>query len=100
VNPLVPQDHVPLGIAWGASWLLKLVTALVRPVPLGVVVVSERTLTAPCLVERRNLLPHMSPIGQLLLHNENQDIHLVICLALRPGHGNHDNRLIAKLHLL
>jgi len=100
VNPLAPQDHVPLGITWGASRLLKLVAALVRPVPLDVVVVSEQTLTAPCLVKRRNLLPRLSPIGQLLLNHQDQQIHLVIRLALRPGHGNHDNRLIAELHLL
>jgi hypothetical protein len=42
----------------------------------------------------------LSPIGQLLLNHQDQHIHLVIGLVLRPGHGNHDNRLIAELHFL
>ena len=100
MNPLAPQDHVPLGITWGASGFLKLVAALVNPVPLDVIMVSGHHLTATSLAEYCNLLPHMSPIGQLLLNHQDQQINLVIGLALPPGHGNHDNRLIAKLHLL
>jgi hypothetical protein len=97
VNPLAPQDHVPLGITWGAS---KFIATFVHPVPHDVIMVSEQHLTALSPVERRNLLPCLSPIGQLLLHHQDQDIHLVIDLALQPRHGNHDNRLIAELHLL
>jgi hypothetical protein len=82
VNLLASQDHVPLGITLGASRLLEFIATFVRPVPLDVVLVSEQTLTAPCLVQRRNLLPRLSPIGQLLLNHQDQQIHLVIRLAL------------------
>ncbi len=34
LNPLAPQDYIPLGITWVASWLLELVAALFNPVPL------------------------------------------------------------------
>jgi hypothetical protein len=97
MNPLAPQDHVPLGITWVASGFPELVTALVHPVPLDIVMVLEHHLTTPSLVERRNLLPRLSSIRQHLFNHQDQHVNLVIGLALRPGHGNHDNRLIAKL---
>ena len=97
MNPLTPQDHDPLEITWVAGGFLELVTALVHPVPLDVIVVLEQHLTAPSLVECRNLLPRLSPTRQHLFNHQDQHVNLVIGLALQPGHGYHDDRLIAKL---
>jgi len=97
VNPLTPQDHDPLEITWVAGGFLELVTALVHPVPLDVIVVLEQHLTAPSLVECRNLLPRLSPTRQHLFNHQDQHVNLVIGLALQPGHGYHDDRLIAEL---
>jgi hypothetical protein len=74
VNLLAPQDHNPLGITWGASQLLKLVTALVRPVPLDVMMVSEQILTAPCLVQHRNLgtATYQSSEKKMILHQTSE----------------------------
>jgi hypothetical protein len=50
LNPLAPQDHIPLGITWVASWLLELITALLNPVPLQVVLFLRDQLTTMVLV--------------------------------------------------
>jgi len=42
MNPLVPQDHIPLGITWITSGLLELVASLLHPVSLHVIVIPER----------------------------------------------------------
>jgi hypothetical protein len=97
LNPLAPQDYVPLGITCGASGFLEFITTLVHPVPLHVIMFSEQHLTATNLVKCRNLLPCLRHVGQHLLHHQDKHVDLVIGLALQPGHGNHDNQLIANL---
>jgi len=82
------QDHVPLGITWVARRLLELVATLINSVSLDILIIPKHQLTTSLLVEKSNLLPALSPIGKLLLHDLNQKIHLVVLLSLRPGHGN------------
>ena len=88
MNPLATQDHVPLGIAWVARQLLEPVAALIDPVSLDILIIPKHELTTLLLVEKSNLLPGLSPIGKLLLHDLDQNIHLIVLLSLRPGHGN------------
>jgi len=82
------QDHVPLGITWVARRLLELVATLINSVSLDILIIPKHQLTTSLLVEKSNLLPALSPIGKLLLHDLDQKIHLVVLLSLRPGHGN------------
>jgi len=86
LDALAPQDHVPLGITWVASWLFKLVAALFNPVPLYVIVLPNCQFTSPDLIKPCHLRPALSPIGQKLLNNLDEDISLVIGLALCSGH--------------
>jgi hypothetical protein len=86
LDPLAPQDHIPLGITWVASWLFKLVAALFNPVPLHIIVLPNRQFTSRDLIEPCHLCPALSPIGQKLLNNLDQGISLVIGLALCSGH--------------
>jgi hypothetical protein len=57
LNPLAAQDHFPLGITWGASWLPELVAALLNPVPLHIIVILKDQLSTTVLVVGWNLLP-------------------------------------------
>jgi hypothetical protein len=82
------QDHVPLGITWVARWLLEPVAALIDPVSLDILIILKHELTTLLLVEKSNLLPGLSPIGKLLFHDLDQNIHLIVLLSLPPGHGN------------
>ncbi len=62
LNPLAPQDHIPLGITWVTSQLLKLVTALFNPVPLDTIMILKDQLPTAVLVNGGNLLPALHPI--------------------------------------
>jgi len=88
LNLLATQDHVPLGIIWVARWLFEFVATLIDPVSLDILIILKYQLTTSLLVEKSNLLPALSPIGKLLLHDLDQKIHLVVLLSLQPGHGN------------
>jgi hypothetical protein len=86
LNPLVYQDHIPLGIICIASWLLELVAALFDPVMLPVILILKDLISTVLLVEGDNLLPGMHPIWQKLLHSQDPGICLVICFALHFRH--------------
>jgi hypothetical protein len=98
LNPLAMQDHVPLGITWVAHWLLELFATFIDPVLLDILVIPKHQLTTLLLVEKSNLLPALSPIGKLLLHDLDQKIHLVVLLSLRPGHGNPKKPVDCRVH--
>jgi hypothetical protein len=86
LNLLAPQDHIPLGITWVASWLLELAATLFDSVPLDIIMVLKDQLPRTVLIEGCNLYPTLSPIGQLLLHHLNLGFHLVIHFTLCSGH--------------
>ena len=96
LNPLASQDHIPLGITCCASGFLEFVAALLYPVSLHVIVIPKDQLAASRLVEGCNFGPTLRPVGQKLFDRHDQDLHLVIGLALTSGHVQRQKRLIAE----
>ena len=86
MDPLAPQDQVPLVITWVASGLLVLITTLLHPVLLYIFVIAKSQLPRTKLVQRCYLLPSNGTSRKLFLHHLDQDVSLLVHLTLCTRH--------------
>ena len=63
MNPLAPQDHIPLGITWVTLWHFKLLAALLDPVLLNIIMAPQVQLPTTVLIEGCKIYSALSTIG-------------------------------------